>query len=76
MYVGINNWANETSRYILNENSLVENVFIEINIRSKNWFFSCSDNTNLTSKQSQSEYKQRSRFLSMEIRQLYLPRRF
>ena len=75
MHVGINNWANETSRYILNENSLVENVFIEINIRSKNWFFSCSDNTNLTSKQSQSEYKQRFRFLFIEI-QLYLSRRF
>ena len=48
MYVGINNWANETSRYILNENSLVENVFIEINTRSKNWFLSCSYNPNLT----------------------------
>ena len=76
MHVGINNWANETSRYILNENSLVENVFIEINIRSKNWFLSCSDNINLTSKQSQSKYKHRSRFLFIEIRQLYLSRRF
>ena len=29
-------------------NSLVENTFIEINIRSKNWFLSCSYNPNLT----------------------------
>ena len=53
-------------------NSSAENIFIEINLRSRKWFLSCSYNPNLTLLNILiRKYKQRSRFLFIEIRQLY-----